>query len=293
MTDAILSLRNVTKSFPQGGMIDRLLGRDSRFVALDGVSLDIARGEVVGIVGESGSGKSTLASLAVGLAQPTSGEVLLDGEPLSALMRNHAGPWRRRIQMVFQDSSSALNPRKTIGRCLDETLALRGVPRNEREGETQALLALVGLGPEMAPRLPHEASGGQRQRVGLARALAMRPDILIADEPVSSLDVSLQAQVINLLSRLARELGLTLLFISHDLALVRTLCTRIIVMRKGQIVEQGPCLDVLDRPSHPYTQLLIAAVPKGIAGRRTPPRPDAQCAGAATTQTRDEFHGAA
>ncbi|WP_332693003.1 ABC transporter ATP-binding protein [Bosea sp. (in: a-proteobacteria)] len=274
MTGPILALRNLTKSFPQGGAFDRLLGRGSRFVALDDVSLDIQRGDVVGIVGESGSGKSTLASLAVGLAKPTSGEVLLDGEPLSRLMRNHAGPWRRRIQMVFQDSSSALNPRKTIGRCLTETLALRGVERGAREAEAIALLELVGLGPEMAPRLPHELSGGQRQRVGLARALAMKPDILIADEPVSSLDVSLQAQVINLLSRLTRELGLTLLFISHDLALVRTLCTRIIVMRKGQIVEQGPCLDVLEHPSHPYTRLLISAVPKGIAGRRTPASPD-------------------
>ncbi|MEZ2410425.1 ABC transporter ATP-binding protein [Bosea sp. RCC_152_1] len=268
MTGPILSLRGITKSYAQGTAFDRLLGRDTRFVALAGISLEIGRGDVVGIVGESGSGKSTLANIAVGLTRPTSGEVLLDGEPLSALMRDHGGPWRRRIQMAFQDSSSALNPRKTVSRCLTETLALRGVPKPEREGEALAMLALVGLGAELAPRLPHELSGGQRQRVGLARALAMKPDILIADEPVSSLDVSLQAQVINLLSRLTRELGLTLLFISHDLALVRTLCSRIIVMRKGEIVEQGPCLDVLDHPAHPYTQLLIAAVPKGIKGRR-------------------------
>ncbi|KRE09942.1 hypothetical protein ASE63_05420 [Bosea sp. Root381] len=268
MTGPILSLRGITKSYGQGNALDRLLGRDTRFVALDGVSLEIARGDVVGIVGESGSGKSTLASIAVGLTKPTSGEVLLDGEPLSALMRDHGGPWRRRIQMAFQDSSSALNPRKSVSRCLTETLALRGVPKAEREAEALAMLTLVGLGAELAPRLPHELSGGQRQRVGLARALAMKPDILIADEPVSSLDVSLQAQVINLLSRLTRELGLTLLFISHDLALVRTLCSRIIVMRKGAIVEQGPCLDVLDHPTHTYTQLLIAAVPKGIKGRR-------------------------
>ena len=268
MTGPILSLRDITKSYAQGSAFDRLLGRDTRFVALDGVSLEIGRGDVVGIVGESGSGKSTLANIAVGLIRPTAGEVLLDGKPLSALMRDHGGPWRRRIQMAFQDSSSALNPRKTLSRCLTETLALRGIPKLEREDEALAMLALVGLGAELAPRLPHELSGGQRQRVGLARALAMKPDILIADEPVSSLDVSLQAQVINLLSRLTRELGLTLLFISHDLALVRTLCSRIIVMRKGKVVEQGPCLDVLDAPSHPYTQLLIAAVPKGIKGRR-------------------------
>jgi len=268
MSGPILSLRGVTKSYAQGSALDRLLGRDTRFVALDGISLEVARGDIVGIVGESGSGKSTLANIAVGLTKPTSGDVLLDGKSLSVLMRDHAGPWRQRIQMAFQDSSSALNPRKTVSRCLTETLALRGVPREQRETEALAMLELVGLGAELAPRLPHELSGGQRQRIGLARALAMKPDILIADEPVSSLDVSLQAQVINLLSRLTRELGLTLLFISHDLALVRTLCSRIIVMRKGEIVEQGACLDVLDAPSHPYTQLLIAAVPKGIAGRR-------------------------
>jgi ABC-type glutathione transport system ATPase component len=271
MSGPILSLRGITKSYAQGNALDRLLGKATRFVALDGVSLEVARGDIVGIVGESGSGKSTLANIAVGLTKPTSGEVLLDGDSLSVLMRDHGGSWRRRIQMAFQDSGSALNPRKTVSRCLTETLALRGVPQPEREAEALALLELVGLGAELAPRLPHELSGGQRQRVGLARALAMKPDILIADEPVSSLDVSLQAQVINLLSRLTRELGLTLLFISHDLALVRTLCSRIIVMRKGEIVEQGACLDVLDAPTHPYTQLLIAAVPKGIAGRRKPP----------------------
>jgi len=292
MTGPILSLRGVSKSFDQGGLLDRMLGRDRRFVALDAVDLDVMRGDVLGIVGESGSGKSTLAGLAVGLARPSSGEILLDGASMAGLMRDHAGPWRRRIQMVFQDSSSALNPRKSIARCLGETLALRGVQGAQREREIVELLTLVGLGPEIAPRLPHELSGGQRQRIGLARALAMKPDILIADEPVSALDVSLQAQVINLLSRLTRELGLTLLFISHDLALVRTLCSRIVVMRKGAIVEQGPCLDVLDRPQHPYTQALIAAVPKGLAGRRTP-LPARPAADAASPATRGNVHGAA
>jgi peptide/nickel transport system ATP-binding protein len=281
MNRPILALRGVGKSYAQGGLLDRLLRRESRFIALEAIDLEVARGDVLGIVGESGSGKSTLAGLAVGLARPSEGEVLLDGEPLSHLLRNHAGPWRRRVQMVFQDSSSALNPRKSVGRCLGETLALRRVTRAERSAEIDALLTLVGLGPEIASRLPHELSGGQRQRVGLARALAMRPDVLIADEPVSALDVSLQAQVINLLSRLTRDLGLTLIFISHDLALVRTLCSRIVVMRKGRIVEAGPCLDVLDNPQHPYTQELIAAVPKGLAGRRT------------LTTSRKDVHGAA
>ena len=290
MTGPILSLRNICKSFPQGGLLDRLVGRDSRLVALDNVSLDVMRGDVVGIVGESGSGKSTWAGLAVGLARPTSGEVLLDGQSMAELMRDHAGSWRRRVQMVFQDSSSALNPRKSVARCLGETLALLGVPRAQRDSEIADLLTLVGLGPEIGPRLPHELSGGQRQRIGLARALAMKPEVLIADEPVSALDVSLQAQVINLLSRLTRDLGLTLVFISHDLALVRTLCSRIVVMRKGAIVEQGPCLEILDRPQHPYTQALIAAVPKGLAGRRTPLPVRA---GVAVPETREDIHGAA
>lgn len=289
MTGPILSLCGVCKSFAQGGLLDRLLGRDSRLVALDDVSLDVMRGDVVGIVGESGSGKSTLAGLAVGLARPTSGEVFLDGQSMVELMRDHTGPWRRRVQMVFQDSGSALNPRKSVDRCLGETLALRGVPAAQRGDEIADLLTLVGLGPEIGPRLPHELSGGQRQRIGLARALAMKPEVLIADEPVSALDVSLQAQVINLLSRLTRELGLTMLFISHDLALVRTLCSRIVVMRKGAIVEQGSCLDALDRPQHPYTQALIAAVPKGLAGRRTPLPASA---GAVASRTREDIHGA-
>lgn len=268
MSVPILAFRGVEKSYPTGGALDRLLGRDGRFTALEKLDLDIMKGEVLGIVGESGSGKSTMAGIAAGLVHPTAGEVELDGQRLSALLCDHRAPWRRRIQMVFQDSSSALNPRKTIHRCLAETLALRGVDRSGRSAEVGRLLEMVGLDAGMASRLPHELSGGQRQRVGIARALAMEPEILIADEPVSSLDVSLQAQMINLLSRLVKELGLTLLFISHDLALVRTLCTRIIVLQKGRVVEAGACLEVLAHPTDSYTQQLIAAVPKGLAGRR-------------------------
>ncbi|MCW1843632.1 ABC transporter ATP-binding protein [Prosthecomicrobium hirschii] len=271
MSAPILSLSGVTKSYPRGGMLGSVFGARAPVLALDDVSLDVMAGDVVGIVGESGSGKSTLAQLAVGLTRPTAGTIRLGGEDLGLLMRDHAGPWRRRIQMAFQDSSSALNPRKSIGRCLEETLVLAGVDKAARPAEAAALLGRVGLGAEMLPRLPHELSGGQRQRVGLARALAMKPDVLIADEPVSALDVSLQAQVINLLGRLTGELGLTLLFISHDLALVRALCRRVIVMRKGRIVEQGPCLQVLESPRDDYTRLLLSAVPKGIEGRRRPP----------------------
>ena len=191
-----------------------------------------------------------MAQIAVGLLKPTLGEVLLDGVPMSQLLAQYDKSWRRRVQMAFQDTGSSLNPRKTVARCLTETLKLRGVPKADRHREAVEILRLVGLEESIMGRLPHELSGGQRQRVGIARALAMKPKILIADEPVSALDVSLQAQVVNLLIRLTDELGLTLVFISHDLALVRSLCSRVVVMRAGRIVEEGPALRVLDHPEH-------------------------------------------
>jgi ABC-type glutathione transport system ATPase component len=267
MRQPVLELRNVTRIFNHGSRLRRLLGAPVEAPALDDVSLRIEACEVVGVVGESGSGKSTLAQIAVGLLKPTSGEVLLNGVAMSELLAQRDKSWRRRVQMVFQDTGSALNPRKTVARCLTETLKLRGVPKADRHREAVETLRLVGLEESIMARLPHELSGGQRQRVGIARALAMKPEILIADEPVSALDVSLQAQVVNLLIRLTAELGLTLVFISHDLALVRSLCSRVVVMRAGKIVEEGPALKVLDHPEHPYTQLLRAAVPKGYAGR--------------------------
>jgi ABC-type glutathione transport system ATPase component len=260
-----LEFRHVSKAYRQPGLFDRLLGRKPPFLALDDISLAITRGDVVGIVGESGSGKSTLAQIAVGLIPPSTGEVRHDGTSLVILARTPPRQWRPRVQMVFQDSSGALNPRKTVGRCLGETLGLRGVPAAARTEEVLALLALVGLGAEAMSRLPHELSGGQRQRVGLARALAMKPEVLIADEPVSSLDVSLQAQIINLLARLTRELNLTLVFISHDLALVRSLCRRVVVMYGGRIVEDGLCADVFAHPAQDYTRRLLAAVPRGLS----------------------------
>jgi ABC-type glutathione transport system ATPase component len=262
-----LELRHVSKGYPQAG----LLGRKSSFRALDDISLAITRGDVVGIVGESGSGKSTLAQIAVGLIPPSAGEVLHDGTSLAVLARTPPQQWRPRVQMVFQDSSGALNPRKTVGRCLGETLTLRGGTAAHATAESRALLALVGLGAEVMTRLPHELSGGQRQRVGLARALAMKPEVLIADEPVSSLDVSLQAQIINLLARLIRELDLTLIFISHDLALVRSLCRRVVVMYRGRIVEDGLCADVFAHPAQDYTRRLLAAVPRGLSQQRQTP----------------------
>ena len=221
------------------------------------------------MVGESGSGKSTMAQIAVGLLKPTSGEVLLDGVPMSELLAQYDKSWRRRVQMVFQDTGSSLNPRKTVARCLTETLKLRGVPKADRHREAVEILQLVGLEESIMGRLPHELSGGQRQRVGIARALAMKPKILIADEPVSALDVSLQAQVVNLLIRLTDELGVTLVFISHDLALVRSLCSRVVVMRAGRIVEEGPALRVLDHPEHPYTQLLARGDPERLCRPRS------------------------
>jgi ABC-type glutathione transport system ATPase component len=282
----ILTFRAVRKQYGRTGLWSRLTGTAAGVIALAGIDLTVTRGEVVGIVGESGSGKSTLAQIAVGLVAPSAGDVLLDGNPLVDLLKSPDKSWRQRIQMVFQDTGSALNPRKTVGRCLQETLALRGVARLNRPAEAIGVLRLVGLDEHHLSRLPHELSGGQRQRVGLARALAMKPDILVADEPVSSLDVSLQAQVVNLLRDLTRDLGLTLLFISHDLALVRTLCTRVVVMKDGSIVEEGPCLDVLDTPRHAYTRLLISAVPKGFAkrGLAVEPAPGARLAALASSE---------
>jgi ABC-type glutathione transport system ATPase component len=236
MTGPVLSLRGVSKSFSQGGLLDRLRRRDNRLVALHGVSLDVMRGDVVGIVGESGSGKSTLAGLAVGLAQPTSGEVLLDGQSITELMRDHAGPWRRRVQMVFQDSSSALNPRKSVARCLGETLALHGVPKPQRESEIVDLLTLVGLGREIGPRLPHELSGGQRQRIGLARALYREPSVLILDEATSALDGVTEEEVMEAIAGMRDQV--TMIIVAHRLTTVRD-CDRIYLLDGGRVTDQG------------------------------------------------------
>jgi oligopeptide/dipeptide ABC transporter ATP-binding protein len=264
----LLELRGVTKRYGGGGLPGF---RRRGMTALDGVSIAVRRGEVLGIVGESGSGKSTLASIAVGLVQPDEGEVLVGGRPLAALRGAELRKWRLSAQMVFQDSGGALNPRKSVRRVLREALAARGADAAELAEAPERLLDSVGLGAEFLPRLPHEMSGGQRQRVGIARALAVRPRLLLADEPVASLDVSLQAQVVNLLMRLTRELGLTLVFVSHDLALVRALAGRVAVMHRGRVVEEGPAAAVFAAPRHPYTALLLAAVPRGLAGRGRPP----------------------
>jgi peptide/nickel transport system ATP-binding protein len=225
--------------------------------AVDGVSLVVPDGAVVGLVGESGSGKSTLAKAAVGLAPVTGGAVLLDGVPVPTR------PGRRPVQMVFQDPYSSLDPRMTIGDSIAEAVP-RGTPRAERKAEVARLLELVDLDPARARSYPAQLSGGQRQRVAVARALAARPEVVVADEITSALDVSIQGTVLNLVRRLQRELGTSVLFISHNLAVVRYVASTIAVMREGRIVEQGPAEQVLGDPAHDYTRELLAAVPGAV-----------------------------
>jgi ABC-type glutathione transport system ATPase component len=230
--------------------------------ALRGVSLQIGAGERVGLVGESGSGKSTLARVMLGLEKPHRGAVHFDGRPVYGLPRAAYRVLRRQVQMVFQDPIGSLNARISVGDALREVLEVhRIVPADQYEQRVAELLRRVGLDPALAPRYPHEFSGGQRQRVALARALAVEPRVLVADEPVSALDVSVQVQILNLLSDLNRQQGVALLLIAHDLAVVRYSCDRVYVMQQGLVVEEGPVSRVLDAPEHPYTRQLLDAVP--------------------------------
>lgn len=235
-------------------------------VALDDVDLSVERGQRLGIVGESGSGKSTLIRLMAGLDRPTSGTVRYDGRPVTGVPERQLGFLRANVQMVFQDPRSSLNPRMRIRSIIAEPLRspqvkkeLAAEPVHQRVAE---LLTAVGLEPDAASRYPHEFSGGQRQRIAIARALAPRPDVLIADEPVSALDVSVRAHVLNLLTDLVKQYGLTLLFVSHDLGVVRHMCPEAIVMQGGQIVERGPTVPLFEHPQHPYTARLVAAIPR-------------------------------
>jgi oligopeptide/dipeptide ABC transporter ATP-binding protein len=272
MTDtapAIVALEHIRKDFLLGGgLIGRMLGFTPRVVALDDVSLTLHEGEVLGLVGESGSGKSTLAHVLVRLTDSTGGIIRYRGKDITSATPRALRPLRRCMQLVFQDSQSSFNPRKTVGRALLDALRLSGLESARRRGRAVEVLSRVGLDAACFNRYPHELSGGQRQRVGIARALAMQPEVLVADEPVSSLDVSLQAQILNLLMDLRRELGLTMMFISHDLAVVNAISSRVGVMYAGRLVEIGRPGEVLRAPAHPYTQALLASIPAGIAGRR-------------------------
>jgi oligopeptide transport system ATP-binding protein len=263
--EPLLSARDVSVSFPVGSrMAARIRGEERLLRAVDGVDLEMRRGEALALVGESGSGKSTLALALAGLLRTDRGEIRFDGKLLPA-SRSRAD--RRRIQMVFQDPYSSLNPRLTVGGMLRELLRVHHVVPANRVAEFSAeLLALVGLGEADLSSYPRQFSGGQRQRVAIARALALRPDVLVADEPVSALDVSVQATILNLLSNLRNDLGLTLLLISHNLAVVRHLCDRVAVMYLGRIVEVAPTEEIFSTPRHPYTRGLLAAIPRMTEG---------------------------
>ncbi len=260
--EPLLEVKGLVKHFPidRGVMLRRNVGAVR---AVDGIEFEVMRGETFGIVGESGSGKSTTARLIARLLDPTAGEVRFAGRDITAL-RGAGLKWiRRELQMVFQDPYSSLNPRRTVGSIVSEPLVIHRVQpdRGARKRAVQELMDTVGLNPEHYNRYPHEFSGGQRQRVGIARALALGPKLLIADEPVSALDVSIQAQVLNLLRDLQRRLGLTMVFISHDLSVVRHMCDRIAVMHDGRIVELQSNEALYSAPRDPYTRALLAAVP--------------------------------
>ena len=271
--DVVLELQGISKTYAGRRT---LFDNTPAIAAVRGVDLALRHGDALGIVGESGSGKSTLARIAMGLVAPSEGRVLLNGRDAVTIPR---AEFARRVQFVFQDPASSLNPRKSIRQVLDVPLRhLAGLDRPARARRVEELLELVGLRPEMAARFPHELSGGQRQRVGIARAIATRAEVLLLDEPVSALDVSIQAQVLNLLRDLQQQLGLSYLFISHDLSVVENLCDRVAVMYRGRIAEEAPAEELFARPSHPYTHTLLSAAPGRVplrahirSGAATPP----------------------
>jgi oligopeptide/dipeptide ABC transporter ATP-binding protein len=262
MSEPLIEVRDLVKEFPIKGsyLIRRQLGAVH---AVDGISFDVNRGETFGIVGESGCGKSTTARLLLRLLEPTSGSVKFDGREIATLGAREIKPLRREMQMIFQDPYSSLNPRRTVGSIISEPFAIHDMHegKGERKRVVQELMDTVGLNPEHYNRYPHEFSGGQRQRIGVARALALKPKLIVADEPVSALDVSIQAQILNLLRDLQRDLGLTLIFIAHDLSVVRHMCDRVAVMYLGKIVELAESDQLYAHPRMPYTGALMSAVP--------------------------------
>lgn len=260
MAETLVEIRDLVKKFPvRAGVLQRQVATVD---AVDGVDLMIPAGQSVGLVGESGCGKTTLGRMLVRLLEPTSGSIIFDGDDITHLKQKQLKPFRRRVQIIFQDPYSSLDPRTQVGESISEGLKLHGVGnRKERRERVNRMLDLVGLEPGHANRYPHEFSGGQRQRIGLARALILEPDFVVADEPVSALDVSVQAQVLNLLKELQRELDLTLLFIAHNLGVVEHISDRVAVMYLGRIVEITDRDSLYANPTHPYTRALLSAIP--------------------------------
>jgi len=262
VSENILEVRDLVKHYPvtQGVVFKKTVGQVK---AVDGVSFGLRAGETLGVVGESGCGKSTLARVLMNLEKPTEGSVVYKGQDISTLSGGALRRLRRQIQLVMQDPYTSLNPRMTVGDLLGEPFEIHPevAPKGSRRAKVRELLDLVGLNPEHINRYPHQFSGGQRQRIGIARALALRPEIIVCDEPVSALDVSIQAQVMNLLEQLQGEFGLSYVFIAHDLSVVRHLSDRVAVMYLGKIVEIGTEDEIYERPTHPYTQALLSAVP--------------------------------
>lgn len=258
--ETLLEVENLEVHFPiKKGLISKTVGY---VYAVDGVSFNLGMGETIGLVGESGCGKSTLAKTVIGLYPPTSGKVIYENREISTLSGRARQPYQKKIQMVFQDPFSSLNPRKKVMHIVGQPMSIHGVASGqERQRKVLDLLEKVGMDPAYAWRYPHQFSGGQRQRIGFARALACEPDLVIADEPISALDVSIQAQILNLLMDLQAEFDLTYLFVSHDLSVVKHISTRVAVMYLGFIVETGTTEDIFDKPNHPYTQLLFSAIP--------------------------------
>jgi peptide/nickel transport system ATP-binding protein/oligopeptide transport system ATP-binding protein len=261
MSDALLSVTGLMKWFPvrKGLIIERTV---DHVKAVDDVTFEIGEGETLGLVGESGSGKSTTGYCVLQLLKPTGGTVRFMGKELTTMGRTDLRELRKEMQIVFQDPYSSLNPRQTVGKIVEEPMGVHGHgTRRARERRVRDLLETVGFNPDFTNRYPHEFSGGQRQRIGIARALALNPRLIVCDEPVSALDVSIQAQILNLLKDLQRDLGLAYLFVAHDLAVVRTMSDRIAVMNRGKIVETGEAEDVYSNPQEDYTKALLAAVP--------------------------------
>src|SRR4051812_23200594 len=290
-TEPLMEIRDLVKHFPltRGIIFQRKIGAVQ---AVDGISFDVLKGETLGLVGESGCGKSTTARLLLRLMPPTSGSIRFEGEEIATASGTRLKNLRQDMQMIFQDPYSSLNPRKTVGTIIGEPFAIQNMHKaeGERKKTVQELMDLVGLNPEHYNRYPHEFSGGQRQRIGVARALALRPKLIVADEPVSALDVSIQAQILNLLRELQKEFGLTLVFIAHDLSVVRHMCDRIAVMYLGKIVELASSEELYAHPRHPYTGALMSAVPVAdprMAAEKTrqtlggdvppPPNPPSAC----------------